>query len=717
MEIHQHPLHKLFSPDHVAVIGAGDDLTTVNGRSLMLMLRHKTTARLYPVNPKRDQVQGLTCYKQVSDLPVTPDVAVLVIAQRLVAETLIALGEKGCPFAVVTASGYAESGDAGRKEQQQIEEIARRYGMRLVGPNCVGLTNLNGPRVLSWVSTLTRPQGELLYGDVALVSQSGAMLSSLWDRAIDFGLGYSKVISSGNEADLGLAEYLDYLALDPETRVVSAYIEGIKNPARLVQSLELLRARGKTLVAFKVGQTEEASRAAASHTGSLTGSRETFDALCRAYGVIQVQDLDALFSVPFALRTMPPAGGPRLGVFSSSGGAGGVIADKAGGKGLVLAKPGKDLEKDLEEIVKFPPPHNPLDFVKAPLKSLDVITRALSRFLADESVDIMIIFVNVIYFQEMGPDYLLAGLPEKPEKPVLACWMGGSLARDAIRKMNRGGIPTYSDLESCLEAARALVEAGRHRKRSEAPKRPPRRPQGAREKALAVIEGCGGRLDEVAGKEILKLYGVACPAGRLVTNPDDGCTAAGQIGYPVVAKGVTPDILHKTEAGLIRLNIPDAGSLRRAWDEIVENVRARGAEARFRGVLIERMAPPPLFEAIAGAAWDAPFHKIMFGLGGIWVEVLKDTATRLAPLDAHDAEEMLAEIKAARLLGGLRGKPAADREALIGTLLAVSEMVSDLSDRIAEVDLNPLMVYPQGVLAVDALITLKQESYQQTEGT
>ena len=199
MDSQHHPLHKLFYPEHIAVIGAGDDLTTVNGRSLMLILRHETKAKVYPVNPKRDQVQGLTCYHSVADLPVVPDVAVLVIAQRFVAETLTALGERGCPFAVVTASGYAEAGEEGKKEQQQIIDIAKRYGMHLVGPNCVGVVNLNGPVVLSWVSTLTRQKGELLYGDVAMVSQSGAMLSSLWDRAIDYGLGYSKVISSGNE--------------------------------------------------------------------------------------------------------------------------------------------------------------------------------------------------------------------------------------------------------------------------------------------------------------------------------------------------------------------------------------------------------------------------------------------------------------------------------------------------------------------------------------
>lgn len=707
MDIAHHPLHGLFNPEHVAVIGAGDDLTTVNGRSLMLMLRHQTRAKLYPVNPKRDEVQGLTCYHQVTDIPVAPDAAVLVIAQRFVAETLIALGDKGCKFAVVTASGYAESGDAGRSEQQQIVEIANRYGMHLVGPNCVGLVNMNGPVVLSWVSTLTRQQGELLYGDVAIVSQSGAMLSSLWDRAIDFGLGYSKVISSGNEADLGLAEYLEYLAIDPETKVISAYIEGIKDPSRLVKSLELLRQNQKTLVAFKVGQTEEASRAAASHTGSLTGSKETFDALCRAYGVIQVQDLDALISVPFALRTMPPAKGSRLGVFSSSGGAGGVIADKAAGKGLALAKPSEALEREMAEIVKFPPPHNPLDFVKAPLKSLDVITRALKLFLSDESIDIIIIFVNVIYFQDMGPDYLLAGLPKNREKPVLACWMGGSLAKEATRKMNQGGVPTYNDLESCLEAARALCEVGRSRKRSEQRKLPPAPPHSVRNSAIAIIEACERRLDEATCKQILRLYGVPIPPGQLVNSLDQACAAAEQFGYPLVAKGVTPDILHKTEAGLVVLNISNIDALRKAWCEIERRIKRHGANVHFRGILLEKMLPPPLLEVIVGAVYDAPFHKIMFGLGGIWVEVLKDTSTRLAPLSEQDAEEMLSDIKAAKLLKGFRGRPAADREALIKTLLAISTMVSDLSDVIAEIDLNPLMVYPQGVCCVDALISLK----------
>jgi acyl-CoA synthetase (NDP forming) len=701
-----HDLQKLFYPQRVTIVGAGDNPLLINGRSLMFMLRHKSTARIYPVNPNRDTVQGIPCYRSIADLPEVPDVAVIVVGKKLVPSTIEELGQLGCSFAIVNTSGYAETGPEGLGDQEELLRISRRYGMRLVGPNCLGLINLISPVILSWCATLEREPGDLLPGDVALISQSGAMLGSIWDRAMGLGLGYSYLLSSGNEADLGMTDFMDFFARDENTRVITGFVEALRDPEKFLRAVDQAHANGKAVVLYKVGRTVEGKRAAVSHTGSLTGSDETFDALCRAHGIVRVDRLDALITSALALRALPPARGGRLGIFCCSGGAAGLAADQMRGTGLSIAPVSPAFERDMTDITNFQPPHNPLDIIKGPLKSFDVITEAMKRFVREENFDQIIILMTTMYLQKIAPKLMLDGLKDGPEKPVLACWLGDKVVRKPSEEMREGGVITYHDVDSCLEAARALAIVGQHRKRLSMVLSFKKPPKDAKRRALKIIEKCGRRLDEASSKAILCLYGFSIPRGKLVRNLDEAIETARALGFPVVAKGISPDVLHKTEAKAVCLGIGGENALKKAFEQVKTAIEAKGT---LRGILIEEMLPEPVAELIIGCTFDEPcFHKIIFGLGGIWVEAMRDISVRLAPIIEEDAEEMIFEIRGGKILDGMRGKPPADKAAIVSALTSLSALIMDLHEELGEIDVNPLMVYQKGAIAADALLTIRK---------
>lgn len=702
MNKNEHSLKRLFFPERVAIIGAGDNPLLVNGRSLMFMLRHASRTAIYPVNPGRSAVQGIRCFPSIDDLPEPPDVAVIVVGKALVPQALEALGRRGCPFAIINTSGYAETGPAGRQEQAELLAVARRFGMRLMGPNCLGLVNLLSPVILSWCATLERKRGTLLPGSVAMISQSGALLGSIWDRAIGAGLGYSYLVSTGNEADLGLADFMDFLARDDNTRVITAFLESLRDPVRFVQAVGQAHDRGKAVVVYKVGRTAEGRRAAVSHTGSLTGSDEVFEALCRKHGIVRVESLDALNTAALALSREPTARGGRLGIFCCSGGAAGMIADQMRGTGLSVPPARPELNEDITAITNLAPPHNPLDIIKGPLKSFDLITEAMRRFVREKDFDQIIILMTTMYLQKIAPALMLEGLKGRPEKPVIACWLGDRVVQESIDELKKGGVLTFRDIGSCLDAARALaVVGGWRRRRAALPEHAPA-PEGARAGAIEIIEQCGRRPDEAASKAILSLYGIPVPRGRLAASLDEALAAAQEIGFPVCLKGASPDVAHKTEAGAIALDVKNERELKSAARRIAAAVRSRGS---LRGLLVEEMLPGAAEVIIGSSPDETGFRKIVFGLGGIWVEALGDVSLGLAPLARYEAEEMISGIRGSKLLAGFRGKPAADRDCIIDILLKFSALLTDLGDYVKEIEINPLMVFEKGAVAADALIT------------
>jgi acetyltransferase len=376
-------------------------------------------------------------------------------------------------------------------------------------------------------------------------------------------------------------------------------------------------------------------------------------------------------------------------------------------RGLSVAPVSEDFEKTFTSLLGWAPPHNPLDVIKGPMKSFDVITQAMSRFVKEESFDQIIILMTMMYFQKVAPSLMLEGLKDNREKPVLGCWIGDKIAAIPRNELIQGGIPAFRDVESCLEAAKALAFLGRFQQRRARGSKPQDPPRDAREKALAIIAECDRKLDEASAKRILSLYGLPIPRGKVVHTVEQAREAAEKIGFPVVVKGLSSDVLHKTEAGAVRLGIGNTGDLEAAFARVADAVRTDGGGSSFRGVLLEQMLPEPVAEVIIGSVADVPgFHKIVFGLGGIWVEIMKDVGMRLAPLVREDAEEMIEEIRAHKILQGFRGNPHADRKALVNILMCLSTLVWDLRDHIEEIDVNPVLVYSTGAYAVDALIRL-----------
>jgi len=383
------------------------------------------------------------------------------------------------------------------------------------------------------------------------------------------------------------------------------------------------------------------------------------------------------------------------------------MADQMRGKGLSVAPVGREFERDMTEITNFQPPHNPLDIIKGPLKSYDVIREAMRRFAREENFDQIIILMTTMYLQKVAPKLMLEGLRDRPEKPVLACWLGDKVVKKPSTEMREGGIVTYHDVDSCLDAARALAVVGRHRMRLAKALRYAEPPREARKHALAIMKRCERRLDEASSKAILSLYGFSIPRGKVVGTFDVAREIANQLGFPVVVKGMSPELIHKTEAGVIHTGIGNEKELEEAFDRVS---RIIASTANPRGVLIEEMLPEPVAELILGCAFEEPcFRKIIFGLGGIWVEALADVSVRLAPIVREDAEDMISEIRGKKILEGMRGKPPADKEAMVSALIALSTLMMDLHDQIREIDVNPLMVFQKGAVAADAILTLKPE--------
>ncbi len=697
----------LINPKSIAIIGAGDNALRINGRALMFMLRHKCSAKILPVNPKRDSVQGVKCYRKIDDIPQIPDVALVIVAKKLVPSVLNDLGIKGCRIAIVTSAGYAETGEAGKNDQEHILSVAKEHGMRLMGPNCLGLVNLNGPVILSWCATLERDPGEVLKGDVALISQSGALLGSIWDRAIRHNLGYSSLLSTGNEADLGLSDFVEYFAYDDQTKLITCFVEGLRKPEAFLKAVELCHSKKKPVILYKVGRSKEGAAAAASHTGALTGSDETFEAMCKANGIIRVDSIDSLATTAQAVRTLPAARGNRIGVFSCSGGAAGLISDKISNSGLELAKGTPEFEKKMTEILGWEPPHNPADIAKGPLASFDVISDAMQCFYEEDRFDQIIILMTMMYFQKVAPELMIKGIKKVLDKPVIACWLGDKIAEIPASKMMAAGIPTFHQVEPCLDAAKALHFLGRYRSDLSKRKNSQTVSFEKREKALEVIKEAGGKLDEYTSKKLLSLYGVLVPQALEAVSVSHAKEIANDIGYPVVLKAVSPRIFHKSDSGLIKVNLGSDRELKDAYVKIEKKVVDFPALEK-KKILVEKCLAPPLFEVVVGAVSDEMgFHKMVFGLGGIFVEIMHDTSVRLAPLHPEDALDMIKETKCSAFFEGVRGNPRIEKKYVVNTLVLISQMVIDLKDEIEEIEINPLFVYEHETIAVDALVKLK----------
>ncbi len=697
-------IDRMLNPRSIAVVGATPRMQ-YGGRFLAASMGASDRVNVYPVNPRYEEIQGVPSYASVSDLPEAPDVVGIVVPYHAVLDTLRESHVRGAKSAIVISAGFAERGEDDRRELQvELGKFARESGVRVSGPNCLGLANLKDD---IWASASSRGAAGLS-GPIGLVCQSGASaFGPFLTRAVDEGIGFTYIVSTGNEADLDFCDFARYLLDDDDTRVIAGFIEGFKDGRKFIELARLAAERGKPIVLIKIGRSELGSRAAGSHTAALTGVDARYDAAFDQYGVIRVQDYDDLLQVSnlMARSQRPPHRG--VAVVSHSGGISSLTADMCGQAGLDLPPLSQGARDGINGILKgFGWAANPSD-VTGFANSDDF--PAIMSYMADDPN------VGTLVVASAGADpqaTQVIAQRDGSNKPVAFLWTGTRGAESGLPMLREAGIPVFYVPDKLAAGIRYLNDYHDWRERrldrgfgAAQPLTP------EQETAAAGLAGAGGALSEFDSKRLVAAFGVPITREERAGDADAAVAAASRIGYPVALKVDSADVLHKTDAGAIRLGLPDAAAVRTAFAEVTDNARRYDASASINGVIVQEMVSGGV-ETIVGVSYDGQLGPVLlFGSGGVMVEVYNDVALRLCPITRGDALEMIDEVKGARLLRGFRGSPPADVDALADVLVSISQMAVNLEGRLAELDINPLMVLPagSGVVAADALAVVAQQ--------
>lgn len=698
-------LSPLLSPRSVAVVGASGNLSSLAGKPVRFLRDSGADLAVYPVNPGRAEVGGYRAYPDPLSLPEAPDVGLVVVPAASVIPAVEALAERGTRAAIVITSGFADGGgEAGAAAQQQLREIARKYGMLLLGPNTLGVHDyVRGvPLSFAWYGRRAASPD----GSVAVVSQSGSGMTSLCDRLLDAGLPLGPGIATGNEADVTMVDVLEYLAEDEKVQVIAAIFEEVRDGPRFLSACRRLRELGKPLIALKVGRTESGSAVVKSHTGALAGSYPTLRALLRQHGVLEVSDLDTIVDM---VATAVPRRFPQLdtiAVITNSGGAAAMAADRADELGLPLAALGDEAKRRVAEnlpgFAQGAEIRNPIDVTAQSMQRPYALVDITEALVDDPAVGGVIMAVP----SGGGPDGVpwadrLIELAGRSPKPVISVILSGQESDRLRGDLRAGGVPVLSSPTRAVEALHQL----RHFARTKV--------------AAAPGDGAGDAADlvplpvrtaEYATLRWLAKYGVPVAEQRLAATPKEAVTAAEALGYPVAVKISSPDILHKTEVGGVALGCADAAAVRRAAEQVVASAAAAMPQAAIEGVTVTRMVTPVL-ELIAGVHRDSVFGPVvLLGLGGIWAEVLGDVTMRSFPLGPGEVERMVDDLQGAPLLRGARGYKPVDPTSLSHLVNALARVVGQHADRLRGIDLNPVAVTPDGELVVlDAAVYLDSD--------
>jgi acetyltransferase len=708
-------LSRLLNPASVAIIGVSKDASRIGGRLLRYVTKHGYGGQLALVNPKYQLLNGVKCYATVSDIPGPIDCALIAVPEKYVLAVLEECADSQVGAAIIFSSGFAEMGSSGKEAQNRIKTLAKSRNLRVCGPNCIGLINFHNRTVLSFSQLLEMET--LIPGDIGFISQSGALGGSLVNRAQDKHIGLSYFISSGNEADLDVSDYIKHLVLhDERTSVIAAVIEGIRDGVKFVEAAELARSHRKPLIVLKIGETEAGTKAAASHTGSMTGSDAVIDAVFNQKGVVRVHHYDELFQTAalFAQKQIPR--GNRVGILTSTGGGGIIMADYYTKLGMMVPEPSQKTKSlAAKEIATFGKVSNPFDLTGQIFSDPEMFKRCMKLFVEEDKFDI--IQVNVSMVAGQSSEYRAAMLLDSIEdcqKPVVSWWAAGSLSDPGTNALNGSKVTAFRSPDRCARAVAALVKYYEHLEADHPEHISYADTDYSRslEKAGTMLQTSDSSLSEHQSKTLLQLYGIPVTREMVATSAEEAARFAEEIGFPVVLKIDSPDILHKSEANAIRLGIDSPKALIQIYDELIENAIKYDSNARINGVLVQEMIQGGL-EVMIGMSKDQQFGPtIVFGLGGIFVEILKDISLRVAPLSRDDAEQMVKEIKGYPILTGVRGKMRSDIGAIVDVLLRISRLAKDWQDRIAEIDINPLIVMEEGhgVKAVDALVVKTRDA-------
>jgi acyl-CoA synthetase (NDP forming) len=702
-------LERFFNPRAIAIIGASRDFITISGQPLKHLQSHHYKGKLYPVNPRYPEIAGVKCYPSIAGLPETPDLALILVNAARVADILRQCGEKGVPYVIIFSSGFSEIGGGGVAMQRELASIARGYGIGVIGPNCQGMINVADGVFAGFGSVFFTDYEP---GAVSMVSQSGGFGFSVMNlSAKDGGLKFRQMVTTGNEIGVSTLDFMDYFIRDPQTEIIAGYLEGAKDAYRIPEIGAKALAAGKPILMWKVGNTEQGQRAAASHTANLGGAMALYKAAFRQAGIIQVEDIQDVIDYGRAFRGGRLPRGNRLAIITISGGAGILMTDECISRGMALAQLAPETVARLREFVpSFGALGNPVDVTAAIFNDLTLINRTLQAIVEDPGVD-CIAMINASLQGEIAQKVAgeIVAVAARTDKPIFIAWSARDVAApEAYAALDAARIPHYKSPVRCGRAMAAVSWYAEARRRAAAQR--DERPLVIEKSIIKQqVNGYAGDLAEHAAKQVLAGYGIRVTREEVAGSRDEALAAARRIGYPVALKVQSPDIPHKTEARAVRLGITSDTELASAYDEVLANARAYDGSAKIEGVLVQEMVKGGV-EAILGVTNDPLFGPaVMFGLGGIFAEVLKDVAFRLAPVTPSAAREMIEEIKGYPLLAGARGRPPADANALTDAILRLSALAVDLKDCVAELDINPLFVMERGrgVIAADALIKLK----------
>jgi acetyltransferase len=697
-------LEALFSPQGVAVVGASTNPAKLGYSVLDNILKYGYKGQVYPVNPKADRILGKTCYPRVTEIPGLVDLAVIVVPNRFVAGVMKDCGEKGVGAAIVITAGFREAGAEGRQMEREVIQIARQYDIRVVGPNCLGVIDTNSSLNASFAARMAEP------GEISFMSQSGALCTGILDWAALNGLGFSSFVSLGNKGDLNETDFLDVWRDDPNTNVVMAYLEGVVDGDAFNEAARRL-TKVKPFIVVKSGTTSAGSRAVSSHTGTLAGSDTAYDAAFEQAGILRARSVSELFAYSTALAYQPLPKGRRVAIITNAGGPGIMATDACVNGGLELATLSSETVDYLHEVLPPAANHyNPIDVLGDALS--DRYEKALEAALNDPGVDAIIFLLTPQAMTDIETTAeAVVRISEQHDKPVLACFMGGVDVAAGNKILGQGQIPFYGFPEDAADALRVMVQQYEWvNTEYEEPVRMDADRERAAMTVLAAQKAGRLKLNEMEARQVVAAYGLPLPESQLAFAADQAAQFADEIGYPVVMKIISPDILHKSDMGGVVVGVQSEQEARETYQDILIRARRFMPDADIWGVAVQQMVEQGK-EIILGVTKDPTFgHMVMFGLGGIYVEVLKDVQFGIAPITPTRAREMITDLRSYPLLAGVRGEEASDMEAMADCLLRVSQMVTDLP-QIVELDINPLFVYPsgQGVMAVDARIVIAPE--------
>ncbi|HTH63533.1 MAG TPA: acetate--CoA ligase family protein [Gemmatimonadales bacterium] len=699
-------LDPILKPRSVAVIGASRRADTIGHEILANIVKYGFTGAVYPVNPKAASIHSIKAYPSVGDIPDAVDLAVIVVPKEHVLAVAESCGKKGVRGLVVISAGFKEVGEAGAAAERQLVDIVRRSGMRMVGPNCMGVLNAAPDISLNATFSPTMPP----FGHAAFVSQSGALGLSVLDYATEYGIGISQFVSVGNKPDVSGNDLLLQWEHDATVGVILMYVENFGNPRRFLEIASRI-AKQKPIIAMKSGRSRVGARAAASHTGSLAASDAAVDALLTQAGVLRAASMEELFDMAMAFTGSPLPRSRRTAVLTNSGGPGILVADALEPQGIELVDLSPETIARLRPL--FPEEaslRNPVDMI-ASATAADY-RAALDTLLADGNVDSAVaIFVPPLGIHAGDvAESIAAAAGQHPGKPVLAVLMGREGLPEGRAELHRAGIPAYIFPESAARALGALRRVREWRARPVVPDRPLTVDRERAARLIAQARSAGRtKLSELEVFGVLSAYGIAVAPARLAHDAEDAARAAAEVGYPVAVKIVSAQIIHKTEVGGVRTGIGTAVELKEACVEMLDSVSRQAPSATIDGLLVQRMISGGR-ETIVGVSRETVFGPlVMFGLGGIYVEALADVVFRIAPLGPLDVHDMLKGIRGAAILEGVRGAPPVDFAALGEVVRRVGQLALDHDD-VAELDINPLLALPQGATAVDARILLENRS-------